>query len=77
MCPGCSCDLGELATEYRAAMQHSRVVALFFIGELGEFATIICRRGNDEARLALAARVNDLPARLDAALAAPPSAARH
>lgn len=78
MCPGCSaCDIGALAIEYRDAMMHSRLIALFFIAEFSELATIICHRGNVESRSALAARAGDLSARLDAVLAAPPSLARH
>lgn len=77
MCPCGSCDIAELATEFRGAMAHSRAVALFFIGEFSELAKIISRRGNDESRSALLARVDDLPARLDAVLAAPASAVSH
>jgi len=77
MCPGCNCDLAELATEFRAAMQHSRTIALFFIGELSELATIIRRCGDAETCQALVAQVDNLPARLDAAIAAPLSVARH
>ena len=77
MCPGCSCDLAELATEYCAAMAHSRAIALWAIGEFGELATIISSCRDAEVRLALVARVDGLSARLETALAAPPSAARH